>query len=233
MKKIIIKEFEKCYLIIDIVFYNIICIIGLVVLTTDGLDLISLIKYFYLLFFVIAFFATLAYFSNRRKGDYEFLLYAFINVYVGTFALVYINYNNPWLILGCSMLVYTIANSLNRGLHVKLLDEENNCAVIVKFAVLVLITLLSLFVAINLLSHSVIGNELMGYYFLGFGLFSLIEPYMTILLRNKKVNDYLLEKNKDKKEVKTVQKREVKKPVKKPVKKTSETTKVKKVVKKK
>ena len=115
MKKIILKEFEKCYLIIDIVFYNIICIIGLIVLSTDGLDLISLIKYFYLLFFVIAFFATLAYFSNRRKGDYEFLLYAFINVYVGTFALVYINYNNPWLILGCSMLVYTIANSLNRA----------------------------------------------------------------------------------------------------------------------
>ena len=96
-----------------------------------------------------------------------------------------------------------------------------------------LITLLSLFVAINLLSHSVIGNELMGYYFLGFGLFSLIEPYMTILLRNKKINDYLLEKNSDKKEVKTVQKREVKKPVKKPVKKASETTKVKKVIKKK
>ena len=35
MKKIILKEFEKCYLIIDIVFYNIICIIGLIVLSTD------------------------------------------------------------------------------------------------------------------------------------------------------------------------------------------------------
>lgn len=235
MNKVILKEFDKPYIIIDIIFYNLICLVGIVILTVRGMELMSLIKYFYLLFFVLAFISTIAYFSNRKPDDYEYLLYAFINVYVGTFALVYIDYENPWFILGCAMLVYTIANSLNRGLHVRNIDEKNSSTIVVKFSILILISMLSLFVAINLFSHNVIGNEIMGYYLIGFGLISLIDPYMSILIEKNsfgklKKKDTTSEAEKEeKKEVKVVRKRVVKKPL----KKKEETVKKKRVVKKK
>lgn len=234
MNKVVLKEFDKPLIIIDIIFYNLICLVGVVILTVKGMELMSLIRYFYLLFFVLAFISTIAYFANRKPDDYEYLLYAFINVYVGTFALVYIDYKNPWFILGCAMLVYTIANTLNRGLHVRQLDHKNSSNIVVKFAILILISMLSLFVAINLFSHNVIGNEIMGYYLIGFGLISLIEPYMNILIENNTLKKMINKEvapveEQEKKEIKPVRKRVVKKPL----KEKEAAVKKKRVVKKK
>ena len=80
--------------------------------------------------------------------------------------------------------MYAIANTLNRGLYVKNPDEDNSSKAVVKFAVLVLIAVISVFAAINLFSHKSVGSTVVGYYLIGFGFISLIEPYMLILIKN-------------------------------------------------
>ena len=232
MKKEVFRESKKYFLIVDIILYNLICLVGILVLCSKELDFINTLRYFYLIFFVIAFISVVAYFVNRRKDDYEFLFYALINVYVGAYSLIYVNYKETWFILGSSLLVYTIANILNKGMRINTLDRTNSVGVVSKLSILVVVTLLSVFTAINLYANNTIEYSLLGYYFLTFGLISLIEPYLYIILHNKKISNYLCEGEvsekapiKEPHKAVNVSKRTVKKPVKK------ETTK-KKIVKK-
>lgn len=234
MKKVLFRETDKCLLIVDIILYNLICLIGIAILYTEGIEYLNPLNYCFVIFFIVAFFSLIAYFSNRRKDDYEFLLFGLINIYVGSFSLIYSTYKQFWIILGCAMLVYTIANILNKGIHIKALDEKNSVSAVSKLSILSLLTILTLFTAINLFLHDKIESTILGYYFLAFGLISLIEPYLYIIVSNKKLSKYLCGKEcieekiikeveKEKKEVKkeekpklkTLPKRQVKKPIKK------------------
>ena len=231
MKKVIFRETNKYLVIVDIILYNLICLIGIGILRTEGLEFLNPLRYTYGIFFMVAFISIFAYFINRRKDDYEFLLFGLINIYVGSFSLIYSSYSQAWFILGCAMLVYTIANILNKGIHIKALNDINSVSVVSKFSILTVLTILSIYVAINLFLHNKFECKLLGYYFLTYGLISLIEPYLYIIIRNKKLSKYLCGKEEEapvieepvvekkeepvKSKSKTIVKRQVKKPLKK------------------
>lgn len=220
MKKEVIKESKKCYLIVDIIFYLLICVLGLIVLTLNGIEAVSILKYLYLIFYSLGFLSLIAYFINRRENDFEFLYFGLINIYVGTFTLVYRNYSNAHFILGNSVLIYTIANALNKGLHVKILDQNRSLNVISKLSIMLVLMIFSLLISINFYDDFILESEILGYYFLNYGLLSLMEPLINVLIKNKRISKYFnvgieREETKTEKKIKTnkkVNKREVKKP---------------------
>ncbi|UKI58726.1 MAG: hypothetical protein L6V81_05005 [Clostridium sp.] len=61
--------------------------------------------------------SLVAYFVNRRPEDYEFLFFGLINIIVGTYVLVNELFPNSCLIVGSAILIYSIANVLNKGYH--------------------------------------------------------------------------------------------------------------------
>lgn len=211
IKKEIIKESKKCYLIVDIVFYIIICLIGSEVLFLNELKYVSTLKYLYLIFYIIAFFSVVAYFVNRRKHDYEFLYFALINIYAGSFVLIYSNYLSPNFIVGCSLLIYTIMNGFNKGIHAYRLDYNNKIESVSKLSIMLALMLLSIFTSIYFYKYLIIDNEVLGYYFLTFGLISLLEPFLCIVLNNKSISKKMLRNDIKRIEVKKITKKEIKK----------------------
>ena len=87
MKKVIITETDRYIIFVDIVLYLVIALMGFAILAFPDVNNQYTLKYLYVAFFIVAFFAIAAYFTNRRKDDYEFLFFAVINVVVGAFAL--------------------------------------------------------------------------------------------------------------------------------------------------
>lgn len=219
MKKEIIRESKKCHLIVDIAFYLIICFIGATILDIKRLSEVNTLNYLYLIFYIIGFFAVLAYFANRRKEDYEFLYFGLINVYVGSFALIYSNFSNPHFIVGCALLIYTISNAFNKGIHANILECKNRIEVVSKLPIMLILMFFSVFMSIYFYKNICIDNEVLGYYFLAFGLISMLEPLLCIVLNNKKISKTILgeevKKEEAKKEIKKVSKRVTKRPNKK------------------
>ena len=59
-----------------------------------------------------------------------------------------------------------------------------------------LLAILGLFVSLSFYFRSLIEHEFLGYYIIAFGLLSLLEPFMRILIRNNTINKYLSHENK-------------------------------------
>ena len=116
MKKVVVTETDKYIIFVDIVLYLVIALMGFAILSINDINGIYTLKYLYVAFYVVAFFSVAAYFINRRKGDYEFLFFGLINVVVGSFAMINSNFYCNYFILGCSILIYSIANTINKGL---------------------------------------------------------------------------------------------------------------------
>ena len=239
MKKVVVTETDKYIIFVDIVLYLVIALMGFAILSINDINGIYTLKYLYVAFYVVAFFSVAAYFINRRKGDYEFLFFGLINVVVGSFAMINSNFYCNYFILGCSILIYSIANTINKGFYSKKLEANSNPFVVAKFSITLLLSLLGLFVAIKFYFTETIFNEVLGYYFITFGLLSLIEPLLVILINNNDaINNYLINSEEvvigNAKEVKKVEKvsEEPKKVVTrkkiKPIKKTVKPTNKKK-----
>ena len=247
MNKIVLKEFERKHVIIDIVFYTVFVILGFKLLSCGDVSPHSSILYVPFLFYTLAFFSLIAYFINRRKDDYEYLLFGFINVVTATFVLIYTAYPDSGFILSDAVLLYSIANVLNKGFScVRLLDNKD-FNFFPKISVTILLLFIGVFVVGTLYNKVEYGIVILGYYFLIFGLLSLLEPLDSILLENKTLKKYLInllsyEINDDveesipkkveaAKEVKDEQKPKVKKPSTR--KTTTKETKIKKEATKK
>lgn len=222
MKKVVIKEFDRTLLGIDLMLYCFFAVVGYIMLRFPELDSLKATEYISPIFYMFAFMSLVAYFVNRRPNDYEFLFFGLINIIVGTYVLVNELFPNSCLIVGSAVLIYSIANVLNKGYHTNKMINNNDINVFAKLAITILLTMLSLIVIVDLYNHEEGTSMVLGYYFMGFGLVSLLEPLLMILTRNPKIEKYLtsLSKN-DKKVIKTKKRtttiKEIKK--KKPVKK--------------
>ena len=222
MKKVVIKEFDRTLLGIDLMLYCFFAVVGYIMLRFPELDSLKATEYISPLFYMFAFMSLVAYFVNRRPNDYEFLFFGLINIIVGTYVLVNELFPNSCLIVGSAILIYSIANVLNKGYHTNKMINNNDINVFAKLAITILLTMLSLIVIVDLYNHEEGTGMVLGYYFMGFGLVSLLEPLLMILTRNPKIEKYLTSLSKDdKKDIKTKKKtttiKEIKK--KKPVKK--------------
>lgn len=208
MKRVIIKEFDKTYLILDIMLYTIFVVVGFILLNFSEIELLNPIRYASPLFYMFGFFSLLAYFLNRRQGDYELLIFGFINVCIASFILIYVSFPNSAFIMADAVLVYSIANVINKGYHCKLLLNKKDVNFFPKASVTILLLLLGVFVVSALYTKIEVGSLILGYYFIIFGLLSLLEPLISILTRNIKLENYILEflsydDKEDKKDIKT------------------------------
>lgn len=216
MKKVVIKEFDRTLLGIDLMFYCFFVVVGYIMLQFPELEVLRPVEYAAPLFYMFAFMSLVAYFVNRRPEDYEFLFFGLINIIVGTYVLVNEYFYDSCFIIGSAVLLYSIANVLNKGYHTKKLIEKNDVNVYVKLSITVLLTLLSLLVLSDLFNCEEVTGMVLGYYFMGFGLISLFEPLLMVLTKNPKVETYLVSINeKEKKTVKTKKKSTTPKEIKK------------------
>lgn len=238
MNKVFIKEFEKRYVMVDIIFYCLLVALGFTLLNCGEMGLTNPIKHAPWLFYSIAFFSILAYFVNRRKDEYEFLLFGFINVVVGTFILVYTYYPDSGFILADAILLYSIANVLNKGFSCKKMVEERDINFFTKISVTVLLLFLGVFVVASLYNKVEVGVLILGYYFIIFGLLSLLEPLNSVVLKNPQLQkrifaalsyDDVKEKKEEPKELTPIENTRITDtPVKKTTTRTRKTTTTKK-----
>lgn len=192
MKKEVIKENGNKIIGVDILLYAIFVVIGFILLNLDGTEKINLVECTYTLFYVFGFFSLFAYFVNRIEDDYEFLIFGFINICVGSFIMIYSAYPDKGFILADAVLIYSIANVLNKFYHCKLLLEKRDINFFPKIAISFLLLFLGVFVVSSLYNKVQVGSIILGYYFIIFGLFSLLEPLISILTKNAKIEKYIL-----------------------------------------
>lgn len=193
MNKVVLKEFERKHIIIDILFYSMFVILGFVILNFAEMGLSNPIKHAPCMFFTIAFLSLLAYFANRREDEYEYLLFGFINVVVGTFILVYTAYPNSGFILADAVLLYSIANVLNKGYSCKKLIANRDINFFTKISITILLLFLGVFVVSCLYDKVGVGIYILGYYFTIFGLLSLLEPLNSILFDDPSLRKVIFE----------------------------------------
>lgn len=231
MNKVVVKEFDRTLLGVDIMLYTIIAVVGYLTLKFSSIDTIKIIDYVPPIFYMFAFFSLVAYFVNRRPNNYEFLLFGLINVIVGSFVIVNLSYPESGFILGNAVLIYSIANVLNKGYHTKRLLEMKDINVYTKLAITILAALLGLLIIFNLYQNNIFQSLVLGYYFMTFGLISLLEPLLMIVMKSPKVEAYLVNLLEDEEvtEKKEIKLKEVK-PKKPQVKKEEVKDKEKKAV---
>ena len=193
MKKEVLKEFDRTILVIDIMLYCVFITVGFVLLHFSEIELINPLKYASPLFYMFGFFSLLAYFLNRRKGDYELLIFGFINVCVGSFVLIYMSFPDTGFILADAVLIYSIANVINKAFNCKRLLIEKDINFFTKAEVAILLLFLGVFVVSSLYTKVEVGSLILGYYFIVFGLLSLLEPLMAVLVKNIKIENKILE----------------------------------------
>ena len=220
MKKIVLKEIDKNLVILDIMLYCVFVVTGFILLNFSDIELITPIRYASPLFFMFGFFSLLVYFMNRKARDYELLIFGFINICVGAFIMLYVTFPNTGFILADAVLVYSIANVINKGYTCKELMAKKDINFFVKLSVTILLLLLGVFVVSSLYNKVEVGSLILGYYFIIFGLLSLLEPLMSVLINNVRIERYILNTlSYDVKEEIKEEKKEIKKEEKKPVNK--------------
>lgn len=221
MKKVVIKEFDRTLLGIDLMLYCFFAVVGYVMLRFPELESLRPTEYVSPIFYMFAFMSLVAYFVNRRPNDYEFLFFGLINVIVATYVLVNEYFTDSSFIVGSAILVYSISNVLNKGYHTNKMIENGDINVFAKLAITILLTILSFIVLLDINQNRIGTSIILGYYFIGFGIVSLFEPLLMILTKNPKIEQYLVSlsdeskkkiNNKKKTSIKEIQK---KKPIKK------------------
>lgn len=215
MRRRVVKEFDKTIYAIDIMLYAIMGIIGYMLLQFSGMPNLDVEQYIIGIFFIFGFISLLAYFLNRRKGDYEFLFFGAINILVAVFIKLNAVHNDLNYIVSVSLLFYSLAYFLNKIIHVCKLVKEKNLNSIPKISVSLLVVVLTLVTMVTVYTKFDVAIMIYGYYFIGFSLLSLIEVLLILLFNGKTFRKKLIDMlNYD----------EVK-----PVKKTTEVKKIKPV----
>lgn len=211
--KIIVREFESSMIAIDIMLYCVYIAIGFIVLRIPEIGVLHPIDYAAPLFYMFAFFGLLAYFINRRKDDYEFLVLGLINIVAGSYVIINSFYPSASFIIGSTILLYSIANVLNKGYHTKLLIEKKSINFLPKLSICILLALLGFLVVFTLYDNADVQTMILGYYFVAFGLLNLIEPFLTVIIGHPKLASQILATTerpaRKKKSVKTIRTKKI------------------------
>src|SRR5574344_2211708 len=101
---------ERINTIVQIIFYIIYVIIGILLLKYPEIEVLKPIEYATPLFYILGFFSIICYFVKRIPDDYELLFVGLINIFVGSYIMFYSYFDNTGFILGNALLIYLIAN---------------------------------------------------------------------------------------------------------------------------
>jgi hypothetical protein len=192
MNKRIIKEKEGTLIIVDILFYISIVLVGYFLVDFENYNVRDTLALLPSIFYVIAFLSCIAYFVNRKRDYYEFLMFSLINVAVGTYILI--NRFNPEgaFVIGDALLIYVIGIVINKLYLAKVLWDKKNINFIPKLVNSVLILCIGAFASFSLYSKEDVAYMIIGYFIMGYGLISLLEPFTYILLNNPTIDKLLI-----------------------------------------
>lgn len=193
MRRRVVKEFDKTIYAIDIMLYAIMGIIGYMLLQFSGMPNLDVEQYIIGIFFIFGFISLLAYFLNRRKGDYEFLFFGAINILVAVFIKLNAVHNDLNYIVSISLLFYSLAYFLNKIIHVCKLVKEKNLNSIPKISISLLVVVLTLVTMVTVYTKFDVAIMIYGYYFIGFALLSLIEVLLILLFNGKTFRKKLID----------------------------------------
>lgn len=185
MRRRVIKEFDKSIYAIDIMLYVIMGVVGYMLLEFSSISNLDIEQYIVGTFYIFGFISLIAYFLNRRKGDYEFLLFGAINIFVACFIKFNSSNNDLNYIVASSLLFYSLAYFLNKVCHVWKLFREKNLNSIPKISIALLVVMLTLVTMVTVYTKFDAAIMIYGYYFMGFALLSLIEILLIILFNGK------------------------------------------------
>ena len=222
MNKVIIRESKKKHVSVEIVLYILYACVGFILLNLNEIGMKNPVKFIPTILYIFAFLSLFCYFINRRDDDYELLLLGVINVLVGSFVMYYTNYPNEGFIMADGVLIYALANVLNSGYTCHKLVAKRDLNFFPKVSITTLLLFLGFFVVASLYNKIEIGTLILGYYFVAFGLLSLLEPFSSILINNRKLQKKLFEflsYNGKEEEEETPEEKKEEKKIKKQVKK--------------
>lgn len=180
MKKTIKKN---PLILIKGILYLTIVIIGMLLMSYPALGMIKPVYFVSMTFYAVSFFTILAYFIKRNKNNYELLLISLNNILIATFMFVFQSEISN-IVLGTSMIVYTLFNISIKGLYSYRYKSENNYMWSTKLIELVLLVLIGLLTAINLYSEMSVITLMFGYYFITYGIINLMEPVYCYLIES-------------------------------------------------
>lgn len=192
MRRKIIGEFNKPIYVIDIMLYAIMCIIGYMLLNAEFTSTIAIYDYLVSIFFVCGFLSIIAYFLNKREDDYEFLFFGLINICVSCFILFNSKNNDVGFIISNSLLFYSLAYFLNKTVHVYKLIKKKSLNFIPKCAIMILVFILMLIATMSIYDKLEVAYVIYGYYFIGFGLLSIMEVLLILLINGKSVRKKMI-----------------------------------------
>lgn len=191
MKKVVIKELDRTFLGIDLMLYTVFVVVGYILIGFPEIEILNPVEYSPVLFFMFGFFSLIAYFSNRRDGNYEYLFLGLINVMVATFVLVNALFGDDALIMALSVSIYSLSILLNKSYHLVRLFRNKDVTFYPKAITIILLIFIGLLTVSPLFTKYAAANMILGYYFIAFGLVNLLEVLTTIVIRNPELDKAL------------------------------------------
>lgn len=191
MNKVVIKELDKTFLGIDLMLYCIYVVMGYILIGFPEVEILNPMEYSPVLFFMFGFFSLVAYFLNRRVGNYEYLFLGLINVMVATFVLVHAFFGNDALIMALVISIYSLSIILNKSYYLVHMLKNKDINFYPKTITVILLILIGLLTVSPIFAKYAAANMILGYYLMAFGLVNLLEVLLTILIRNPRPDNAL------------------------------------------
>lgn len=191
MKKVVIKELDKTFLGIDLMLYCIYVVMGYILIGFPEVEILNPMEYSPVLFFMFGFFSLVAYFLNRRVGNYEYLFLGLINVMVATFVLVHAFFGNDALIMTLVISIYSLSIILNKSYYLVHMLKNKDINFYPKTITVILLIFIGLLTVSPIFVKYAAANMILGYYLMAFGLVNLLEVLLTILIRNPRLDNAL------------------------------------------
>ena len=191
MKKVVIKELDRTFLGIDLMLYCIYVVMGYILIGFPEVEILNPMEYSPVLFFMFGFFSLVAYFLNRRVGNYEYLFLGLINVMVATFVLVHVFFGNDALIMALAISIYSLSIILNKSYYLVHMLKNKDINFYPKTITVILLIFIGLLTVSSIFAKYAAANMILGYYLMAFGLVNLLEVLLTILIRNPRLDNAL------------------------------------------
>jgi len=203
---------EKLKNLKEIILYTLLIFLGIIIMLYPSFGLLNSIHYISSLFLIFAFFIIIVYFIAREKGNYNLLFEALISIITATFMFITSD-GNPSFILGSGILIFTLLTLVNKGIDIYRYRVEYIW--IIKFIITFLIAFLGFLTINNLYRELSVQTLMIGYYFVTFGIISLIEPVIYLFIPKNKISillkEFLTEEEIEKAPIKTETKKQTKK----------------------
>ncbi len=190
----LLKGNRRKHISINIAYFIVVIFIGYLLVDFENYNLndsVMLIPSMFYIMCLLAFIASL-YCINIRKGSNEFFILCIINAITANYLLLTTTDSLSSFSMGDAILIYAICCAINKFFTAQLLWKEKNINFIPKLVNGVLISIIGLFTVYSIYSKPEVRELIIGYYLMGFGLISLLEPLTYILLCNPTIDKMLM-----------------------------------------